>query len=52
MDVTREMVIAGTGLFADLDPSEQAQIAALMRPFEVGSGRCSFERARSPIGST
>jgi selenocysteine lyase/cysteine desulfurase/CRP-like cAMP-binding protein len=42
MDVTREMVIAGTGLFADLDPSEQAQIAALMRPFEVGSGEVLF----------
>ena len=42
MDVARERIIAGAGLFADLDPSEQAQIAALMRPFEVGSGEVLF----------
>ena len=42
MDVTRERVIAGTRLFADLDPSEQAQVAALLRPFEVRSGEVLF----------
>jgi CRP-like cAMP-binding protein len=42
MDVTLERVIAGTSLFADLDPSEQAQVAELMRPFELGSGEVLF----------
>jgi selenocysteine lyase/cysteine desulfurase/CRP-like cAMP-binding protein len=42
MDVTRKRVIAGTSLFADLDPSEQAQVAALLRPFELRSGEVLF----------
>ena len=42
MDATLERVIAGTSLFADLDPSERAQVAALMRPFEVGSEEVLF----------
>jgi hypothetical protein len=42
VDVTLERVIAGTSLFADLDPSERAQVAALMHPFEVGSGEVLF----------
>ena len=42
MDVTLERVIAGTSLLADLDPSERAQVAALMHPFEVGSGEVLF----------
>src|SRR5215211_731593 len=42
MEVTRERIIADTGLFADLDPAEQAEVAALMRPFELGSEEVLF----------
>jgi hypothetical protein len=42
MEVTRERIIADTGLFVDLDPAEQAEVAALMRPFELGSEEVLF----------
>jgi selenocysteine lyase/cysteine desulfurase/CRP-like cAMP-binding protein len=42
MEGTRERIIADTGLFADLDPAEQAEVAALMLPFELGSEEVLF----------
>ena len=42
MGVSREKVVAGAALFADLDKAEQAEIVALLRPFEFGSGKVLF----------
>jgi CRP-like cAMP-binding protein len=39
---SREGASSPARAFADLDHSEQAQVAALMRPFEVASGEVLF----------
>jgi hypothetical protein len=49
VDVTLERVIAGTSLFADLDPSERAQVAALMHRRD-GIPRAGRNPARDGAG--
>lgn len=42
MDLSPDKIVAGAALFADLDTGEQAEIAALLRPFEFASGEVLF----------
>ena len=42
MGLSREKIVAGAALFADLEPDEQAEVAALLHPFEFPSGTMLF----------